>query len=436
MTIRRRKRIRFLAILLAAGVAGFLGRDFYGRHKVAVLRAELRARGERLALEEIVEGFSPEAYQTGEDLIKLGEGLPQGFARPRAMAWIAPGKAEIGSAKPDVWDPNENVTHTWDEVERDLAAFRPALLVAQVALQRKPVACRLDYARGFEILLPGVSQAKGFSRRFLCAAMEGLHRGDLPVAMTNLLASWTTPHALENDHLVMSELVRMAISEESAAVVWEMIHSPGCGEAELAQIAAVASQLDYAAPMVRAPEMERAMALAIFDRVHGWKSGWAGPLEWPFGADLNSAAEQAVLRAFFLGWKWVWSRGDEYRFLNLIQEVLDVSRELRASGNYSACRNRMRELDRQISELRGVRHLFTHSLITMERNCPERIALAETGKQLLLTAIAIRRHELRHCRQPETLARLVPKYLSELPRDWMNGESLHYRPGTNGNFQL
>src|SRR5205823_13073564 len=50
---------------------------------------------------------------------------------------------------------------------------------------------------------------------------------------------------------------------------------------------------------------------------------------------------------------------------------------------------------------------------------------AQTQAQLVTTAIALKRYQLRHRKLPPDLSALVPEFLPALPRDPMNGQPLH-----------
>ena len=57
-------------------------------------------------------------------------------------------------------------------------------------------------------------------------------------------------------------------------------------------------------------------------------------------------------------------------------------------------------------------------------------------RELALTAIALRRYELRHGNLPSELAALIPEFLPSLPHDWMDGKPLRYRRQPDGQFLL
>src|SRR5208283_3551883 len=59
-----------------------------------------------------------------------------------------------------------------------------------------------------------------------------------------------------------------------------------------------------------------------------------------------------------------------------------------------------------------------------------------TLHEMVITAIAIKRYELKHGNAPADLTSLVPDFLPDLPPDLMDGQTLHYRPESNGHFTL
>jgi hypothetical protein len=55
---------------------------------------------------------------------------------------------------------------------------------------------------------------------------------------------------------------------------------------------------------------------------------------------------------------------------------------------------------------------------------------------VVVTAIALKRYELRHYQLPATLDQLTPDLLQTVPIDCMDGQPLRYRPNADGTFLL
>jgi len=62
--------------------------------------------------------------------------------------------------------------------------------------------------------------------------------------------------------------------------------------------------------------------------------------------------------------------------------------------------------------------------------------LAEVTRNAAITAIALKRYELRHHQLPATLAELTPDLLKAVPIDCMDGQPLRYRRNADGTFLL
>nr|HVY70584.1 hypothetical protein [Verrucomicrobiae bacterium] len=221
MSSTLRKSFWLMAGLVAALVVLAAGHDLYWRRKVAVYRAELKARGEQFEIEELIEHFPPEVYQAASELHRAAGRSPGAFIQPYAMRLIAPGKAMVGHTRTNIWAPGGDTTNTWEEVDAQVEQLRPALALAREKLRAERIVARLDYSQGFNILLPHLAQMKSLAQRFSCTAMDDLHHDDFPSALTNLLAGIRILGTIDGEHLMISELVRIAISSIMFSATWE-----------------------------------------------------------------------------------------------------------------------------------------------------------------------------------------------------------------------
>ena len=55
---------------------------------------------------------------------------------------------------------------------------------------------------------------------------------------------------------------------------------------------------------------------------------------------------------------------------------------------------------------------------------------------MTITAVAVKRFQLRHGKLPETLAALTPEILASVPVDYMDGKSMKYKLHPDGRFVL
>jgi hypothetical protein len=61
---------------------------------------------------------------------------------------------------------------------------------------------------------------------------------------------------------------------------------------------------------------------------------------------------------------------------------------------------------------------------------------AEAQRSVLLAAVALKRFSLAHGHHPDSLGELIPRYLSEVPVDWMDGQPIRYRRVAQDDFVL
>jgi hypothetical protein len=71
---------------------------------------------------------------------------------------------------------------------------------------------------------------------------------------------------------------------------------------------------------------------------------------------------------------------------------------------------------------------FTRAWLTSMKNL--------TLGQMVTAAIALKRYDARYGKAPVSLETLVPEFLAQVPRDFMDGQSLRYRTRTDGSYCL
>jgi hypothetical protein len=139
-------------------------------------------------------------------------------------------------------------------------------------------------------------------------------------------------------------------------------------------------------------------------------------------------------------WKFAWSHQNELHYLQNVQRVLELSRAARAGKcppltprdgdatddddwalfpprNRSDARNFYDRLRFPLSPM--LEDSVVHSL--------RRFWIAQTLKEMMVAAIALRRYELQKGQVAPSLEALVPDFVSEVPHDYMDGKALKYR---------
>jgi hypothetical protein len=65
-----------------------------------------------------------------------------------------------------------------------------------------------------------------------------------------------------------------------------------------------------------------------------------------------------------------------------------------------------------------------------------RVLAAETCKRVVVTAIALKRFQLKHGNYPDTLSELTPEFLAAVSVDPVDGKPLRYHRNADGTFLL
>ena len=81
------------------------------------------------------------------------------------------------------------------------------------------------------------------------------------------------------------------------------------------------------------------------------------------------------------------------------------------------------------------RTLFSQSLVSVQ-NLLHRVMAAEVMRSMGITALALKRYQLRNGHYPSELAQLVPDFVPAVPRDPADGQPLRYRLNSDGTFLL
>jgi hypothetical protein len=137
-----------------------------------------------------------------------------------------------------------------------------------------------------------------------------------------------------------------------------------------------------------------------------------------------------------LRWRWFGSYRHEFGGLKSVQIVLEATRMYVTNGAYLAARS---YADSRLAAL----HLtptYNSGSDPFDANPVQylllKAATRETCQNMTVTAIALKRYELRHHQLPATLADLTPDLLIAIPTDCMDGHPLRYRPNPDGTYLL
>jgi len=422
-------------------------------------KKSLRDKGEKLELSEVIPPpTAPEDNARGavEDAFRMIGSNNQNV--PNGMRMVAPGRAMVGWSQPDV--RNSDFTNSWDDFGAGIASNSPAIELLQQILVRPKLDFQMDHSKGTRMLAPQLAPMKRSAQLLDAAAIYELHSGDSGAASTNIITLLALVHKDSADGLLISHLVRIAMTAIAIVPTWELLQSTNVNDAQLAAAQDAWQQLDFLEDAANTFVMERAWMSANIEKSRASHQGFKDAVSWTgssFGSSGAASSWADVLADSTQGprvaigeamWRSSWSYSEELRLLQSGQIILDAVRTMETNQahfyktNFDAMSTRLSSLGFTNSG-GAVFHALRIPDLRDEfggynflGNALGKTLRIEAARDVVVTAIALKRFQMKHGAWPDTLGQLVPEFLPSVPIDPYDGKPLKYHPNTDGTFLL
>lgn len=422
-----------------------------GQNAVDNYRKSLIAKGEKFEIAELVSPSVP-PEQNGADTVSQAFGMliASGFDTtnyPYAMRLIAPAKAIVGFRQPDV--RSFDFTNNWPAVMTFAAYNRPATELLRRAMNFSALDFHLNYSLGPELRIPHVNRLSTGIQRLSAEAMCDLHNGDAASAATNIYVMLALANGEQNERLLITQIIRRSNILLAANDNWELLQSTNLNDAELAMLQKSWERLEFVAALENAFLMERAsFELDIkrlrtsrdFDGMLGYNLSWRFSGDWSDNFD-EVKGHLAHSYAVFM-WHASWTYSDELQTLQNLQIILETLRTIQTNGCFDpAYTNMVNQLDAANMRLdssdwdNGLKWMFS-GFSSGDGKVVARIMEAETAREIVITAIALKRYQLKYGKYPQDLKSLAPEFVAVVPPDPIDGQPLRYRLNGDGTFLL
>lgn len=442
-------------------------------NEVETYKKSLRAKGEKLEISEVLPPpVAPES--NGAAVVMSAFALFNASSDawtnlPSTMRMVAPGRAIVGWTQPDV--RGSDFTNSWKNVMADAEANRLATELLKQAMNFQAIDYQLDYNQGFEVRLTHLAPLKRSAQRLSAAAMCDLHNGDAGSATTNLCALLALVRGAHDERTVISQLVRLAMASIAASASWELLQSTNLTDAGLAKLQNGWERLEFIEAVEKSMLLERAVnettiakmrasnvefqrALGVYGGGYGFggsssSSGGSGSGNWleDMGNLARNGWDHAKMAGATFLWQTSWSYSDELRTLQCDQVLLESLRTIRTNQVFlPAYTNMTSQLTAlgitnaserwlEVLDFPDFRSFFSESAQALSRTVIKTMAI-EASKRIVVTAIALKRYQLKHGNYPAELSGLTPEFLPSVPFDPVDGNPLRYRPNSDGTFLL
>lgn len=435
------RRIAFLALAVGIGIGAIVAACYLlSENELETYKARLRAQGERLSLAELrpdraVNKEPPEWVEHAQRLDNSGAKVTPGLLE--MMGYVGPGTARVFCAQSTVQIRSTGTTEEfpWSDLQSQMTRAEPVLSDLRTALRNAPPDLGWDYQNPVASPRPPLIPLRQAVQWLAAAAANDLNRGDLRAARTNILAIIDGARVHRNEWALVEQMVRVAVAGLGIAATWEGLQAQGWTDTDLAQIQAAWQKLKLFEQMPATCEMERAAGLyyLAYVRTNGMQGLFAAPSQKTWADYWDEIVVEPV-------WKHGFSESDELLFVQTMQEILDAIRIGQNERSWPKMEpilsSALGRATSPSSKFGRMKYRFTPIAIANWERALRTAVKAETLKQMTIGAIAIKRHELAHGRPPAKLGELVPQFLTEIPRDLMDGGHIRYRLEANGDYTL
>jgi len=421
--------------LLLGAVWFYLGRgpDELGRWKAAAA-----ARGEKLSLKELVAPVTSETLSVMGRLTGAVSRLQVSAADPSIispMSASTPGFAKVAWAQ-DSLEVAQSRTVNWADFAVQMRQNAEGLEEIRAVLRNPPRSPSYDMLDPVGPSGPPLVAKRRAAYWLWGATADALHRGELDEALTNLHAMFAFTRMNDEESLLVNQMVLVAVAGLAMGATWEALQAPGWDESRLARLQQDWQQVALLSRLERTLQVERASGLAWFDYARTNRQGASRALRGSIGINSTDNLAQVFNKDVYLPvWQNTWSKHDELVYLKGTEKVLEAIRKAGASRSNADARKLLAGWTQQ-SFLDQFRFPLSDALVPNWGKALPSVMRHETRRQLVVTALAIKRYQLKHGEPPEGLQQLVPEFLRELPCDYMVGTILLYERKPEGAFIL
>jgi len=429
--MRKRRWLLIVVVLLGAAIPAFQKVNSFGHRELEAYVAVLRSKGERVTFPELAATLSRHTNDSFARLTNLMLKLGPAPADAQDL-WMAR-FAETGHARPLCsldfpWTATSNgaPNGSWSELSRRIADAAPLLREANHLLER-PAPNLGPWTNCFDRPI-GWPEKRQAANWLACAALSDLRNDRRDAALADIRALAGLANVHKEEFVMASQMARAAVGETGCDLIWEALQRSGWNEGQLVAMQRYWETHDFLAALETAMEGERCApleAIAICrDRSRP---------EAPRPRNLRHAIAYQAYRTTVM-------ENDALYGLRHLHTEVGFARQLRQDRPFNEVMESFRKLDDRLEKkfrsVTRVFYLISAIAIPDYKKAFVRAAKTEAARRLAITAIALRRYELKHGKPAPDLPSLVPEFLSDVPRDCMDSQLLKYRANPDGSAVL
>ncbi|HLX96878.1 MAG TPA: hypothetical protein VKU37_14135 [Verrucomicrobiae bacterium] len=468
MSLRRKILIVF-GVFFGVAILVPVIRHYQLRAATEAYIARLKAQGEPMDLAQVIPPPVP-PDQNGAPLITnaLAEIHSESNYTnaiffnnpPYDMNRTIPGKEMIGWQQPAIHDSEDNgPTNTWGELGTQLAERQNNLNDFRRLIEKPTLDFNMDYSdlKALALMshLPRVKLAVEWLET---SELYNLHQGETGNACVDVRAMLAFVKGETDERFEISQLVRFAITQMSAGATWDILQTTNVSNEDLAQLQRDWQSLEFISSMKNTFLFERVNDLrwlndlrqspTNLDEVVAWNmpseehrykrtAGGTYVLE-DDRAFPRKVIDQILLQWDKYQWRWFWSYTDEVRGLHMSQALIDGIQMMETNKSFPLVQTFVKTNFAWFgfASVKDNPYAILAQNASSQLVAMRKVVNAEITRNVVITAIALKRYEIRHHQLPNSLDELVPEFLKAVPIDYMDGQPLRYRRNADRTFLL
>ncbi len=402
----------FAAAIIAVIVLALVGRHLYYRSKINAELDAIRKAGFPVTLQELSDYYP----------------VPQGQNAAYVYSYAFSYYDDKPASNPTLDKPPLPVVGTGklpprgEPLPQDMQAAVSAYLTSNAQaldLLHKAAAiegCRfdLDWMQGFDMRLPHLANLRQAARLLELQALMKVEQGKPDEAAVALEASFAVAHALRNEPILVSQLVRLAVDSISVAALERVLSRTALTDKQLTDLSTRIVTEDALEPFQRGMAGERCTGHNAF------LSGiWRGAFQ------TNGETVGSTVSAVFYGLSGMEAQ-DELMYLNLMSDAVNIG-----AGTTKDMRERSIALDKKIAQVPKT-CFFTRIFVPALPHAYEEQLKSFARLRAAHAAIAVERFRMANGRLPDSLDELMLKWLDAVPTDPFDDKPIRYKKLTKG----
>ncbi len=441
-SFRKHRRLFILTILLLLG--GLIWWIRQSPSEMERYRAQLIAQGEILDLEQLAPKRAvnpPEVGAAWQNLATNDFVYWTGSLGNIALADWKPGTnslLRLTTFHPTSPASLTNRLHFWRDINSLVETNRAALELLRDALQTPVKDPGRDYLQFLDYTAGPVLRLRSYAQFCRISAVADIHAHAVDESYATMTSLMNLTEYRSEEWIIVAQMIRIALVKMAHEPTWYALESHTWDESKLLQLQTRWENVSLVTNTYQALLFERASGNAVFTHTH---------------IDRERVQTQFVNHPFLpsppggreLFWQW-WRLSsdlsdDQLFYLKNQQAKLTIWREHIRNPSWARAINEFAALEvaKQQALTNSVlpnKYLLTEHLDFDHSRIATTLITTETLRVQTITAIALERHRLKHGHYPDTLAKLIPDYLTKLPQDPMDGRAMRYRLNPDRTFTL